>query len=281
MSERMWSRGDRSQEPVDADAEQLAWDERVREIVRPPWMLDAKALLAKATLQTLFLADAAVPAGAITIFCGPPGAKKSWLAYSLAIAVAQGGEWLGSRVTPRGPTNNTLVLNYDNPTPELGRRFMRLGMQPDDPIHFHSVELDPFRLPQYADEVRALVSHYRPSLVIVDSLRQAQTEDENDSKVMADIMRTYKSLYAHGAAVVIIHHAGKGALTEGVNKVRGSSEIAGSADAVVDVIQATADTPDMAIWTKHRSWQLEVYEEARAFELKDHGESTILTLKEQ
>lgn len=279
MSERYRQRIEAPQEPHDADAEQLAWDERVREIVGPPWILDAAAMLEKASLQTLFLAEDAIPAGAITLFCGPPGAKKSWLAYALAIAVAQGGEWLGSRVTPRGPTPTALVLNYDNPTPECGRRFMRLGMQPDDPIFFHSVELDPFRLPAHADEVRALVAHYQPSLVIVDSLRQAQTEDENDSKVMADIMRTYKGLYMHGAAVVIVHHAGKGALTEGVNKVRGTGEIAGSADAVIDVISATDDTPDMAIWTKHRSWQLTPLEEGKAFELTDHGESTILTLK--
>jgi RecA-family ATPase len=277
MAER-WQR-EEAASPHDADAEQLAWDERVREIVGPPWVLDAKEMLARASLKTLFLAEDAVPAGAITLICGSPGSKKSWLAYALALSVAQGGDWLGSAVTPRGPTSNVLILNYDNPTPECGRRFMRLGMQPGDPIFFHSVELDPFRLPKHADEVRALVAHYAPSLVVVDSLRQAQTEDENDSKVMADIMRTYKGLYAHGASVVIVHHAGKGALTEGVNKVRGTGEIAGSADAVIDVIPGTDEHPDTAIWTKHRGWELTPYEEARAFELKDHGESTILTLK--
>jgi hypothetical protein len=279
----MWSRsggGAHGAEPRDADAEQLDWDERVREIVQPPWVLDAKEMLARASLKTLFLAEDAIPAGAITLICGAPGSKKSWLAYALALSVAQGTDWLGAEVNPRGPTRNTLILNYDNPTPECGRRFMRLGMQPDDPIFFHSVELDPFRLPKHADEVRALVAHYKPSLVVVDSLRQAQTEDENDSKAMAEIMRIYKGLYVGGASVVIVHHAGKGALTEGVNKVRGTGEIAGSADAVIDVIPGDSDSPDMAIWTKHRGWELTPMQEGRAFELKDAGESTFLNLKE-
>lgn len=269
-----------SQRPELSEEDQrLAWDRRVEEITRPPCVIGAGAMLAAASLQTLFLAKGAVPAGAITLITGMPGAKKSWLAYDLALATAQEGRsWLGFPVTPRGPTRNVLVLNYDNPTPECGRRFMRLGMQESDPIHFHSVDLDPLRLPELAAELRAMVTHFRPSLVLVDSLRQAHTGDENSSEEMMAVMGHLKSFYSAGAAVVVVHHEGKGGIAAGVSKARGSGEIAASADAHISV--SCSDAIDIATWEKHRSWRMSATEESLPFELIDRGDLTILKLKE-
>lgn len=266
--------------PVDEYQARLDWDQRVEEIVRPPILLGAAAMLEAASQRTSFLVDKRVPAGAITLFVGLPGAKKSWLAYDLALAVAQQRSWLGVPCTPKGPRPAALVLNYDNPRPECGRRFMRLGMQPDDPIFFHSVDLDPLRLPAAEAELRALVSHVRPSLIVVDSFRQAHVSDENSSQDMAIVMGHLKALYADGASVVIVHHAGKGGLAEGISKARGSGEISGSADAQVNVSWSDEHGCDIAHWEKHRSWELTPYEEVLGFELTDAGQLTALLPKE-
>jgi RecA-family ATPase len=268
--------------------EEFAWLERKRELVRPPILVGAAAMLAAAELKPKMLVENAIPAGAITLIVGEPGAKKSWLAYDLALAVAQGRTWLGTPVTPHGPTRNVLVLNYDNPTPECGRRFKRLGMTPEDPIFFHSVELAPLRLPAAEAELRAIVEHLRPSLIVVDSFRQAHDQDENSSQAMAKVMGHLKGFYANGASVVVVHHAGKSSsnpLSESsaVGKARGSGEIAGSADCIINVSRVDADEGggDVAHWGKHRSWEIPPLDESVRFELLDHGEQTVLVLKEE
>lgn len=269
-------------DPVDSVEAELAWQERCRELVKPPILVGATAMLAAAELKPRMLVEGSIPAGAITLIVGEPGAKKSWLAYDLALAVAQEGRtWLGSPVTPHGPTRNVLVLNYDNPTPECGRRFKRLGLQGADPVWFHSVDLAPLRLPAAEAELRVLVSHLKPSLIVVDSFRQAHDQDENSSQAMAIVMGHLKSFYASGCSVVVVHHAGKSsgfASAEGVAKARGSGEIAGSADCIINV--ARSEDLDVATWAKHRSWEIPACDESLSFKLQDAGETTQLVLSD-
>jgi RecA-family ATPase len=264
-------------------AARLAWDERKAQLCRAPTLVGAADMLAAAQIKPRMLAEGFVPAGAITLIIGEPGAKKSWLAYALAIATAQGGTWLSAPVTPHGPSKAVLVLNYDNPTPECGRRFKRLGLQPTDPVWFHSVDLDPLRLPASIAELNAIVAYVRPSLVVIDSFRQAHTDDENSSKEMSIVMGHIKGFYADGAAVVVVHHAGKSnglGASEGVGKARGSGEIAASADCIIEAKRVKSKEGDseydVAVWTKHRSWEIAPCDESVPFELRDIGERTEL-----
>lgn len=260
------------------DAE-LAWRELQESLVVPPTLLSASDMLAAAQIEPSFLVKNMIPAGAITLVVGIPGAKKSWLAYSLALATARGSSWLGVPVTPKGGSCNVLVFNYDNPTPECGRRFKRLGMTKDDPIFFHSVDLDPLRLPGAADSIRAIVQAKQPSLVVIDSFRQAHESDENSSSDMAKVMGCYKQLYANGCSVVIVHHANKSELATGLSKTRGSGEIPASADCQIDVSFDKEAGSDVAFWAKHRSWEISDLEASLEFELVDSGDSTILRLR--
>lgn len=264
------------------------WEARKARMLRPPWVIGAGEMLRAAEVETPFLVPAAVPAGAITLIVGEPGAKKSWLAYGLALAVAAAAEgdrsrseWLGLPVTPQGPTGSVLVLNYDNPTNECGRRFKRLGMKESDPIFFHSVDTAPLRLMQHAEDVEAMVAALRPSLVVADSLRQSHESDENSSKEMADVMSVYKKLRAYNCAVVVVHHTRKGELeSPGVARARGSSEISASTDAQIDVSRSGSADVDNAVWTKHRGWVLSELEETKSFEVADIGDRTVLRVVE-
>ena len=255
--------------------EALAWEERKRHLTQPPTIVGPRAMLQAAKISTPFLVPGMIPAGAITLMVGEPGAKKSWLAYGLAIATAQGGKWLGRATTPQGASRNVLILNYDNPTNECGRRFARLGMAEDDPIYFHSVDVDPLRLPTHADDVLAIAQALRPSLVVIDSLRQAHDADENSSKEMAAVMSSFKALRSGGCSVVIVHHAGKSALTmSAVGSARGSGEIVASADAQINVAKSEQDDIDVAVWAKHRSWPMPMADESLEFEVADDGDAT-------
>lgn len=259
--------------------EALAWEALKERLIQPPTLVGAREMLKFAESKPLMLVEGAIPAGAITLIVGEPGAKKSWLAYALAMATARKDEWLGRTVTPHGPSGNVLVLNYDNPTPECGRRFKRLGMIESDSVFFHSVDLEPLRLPRCKDEIRAITSAVRPSLIIADSFRQSHEGDENSSKEMAEVMGCYKSLCAFGCAVVIVHHASKSELASGVGKARGSGEIVASADAMISVSKSDDADVDLALWDKHRSWALSDLDASLRFALRDGADdSTFLEL---
>ena len=269
---------------TDVEREQdaaLAWEERKAALIRPPTIVGPRAMLEAAEHEAPFLVPEAIPAGAITLIVGQPGAKKSWLAYALALATARGGEWLGRAVTPWGKApgaGSVVIFNYDNPTNECGRRFKRLGMVAADPIFFHSDEQNPLRLPKAADDLIAISQALKPALIIADSFRQSHMSDENSSAEMADVMRTYKALCTGGAAVVVVHHASKSELSQGIDKVRGSGEIAASADAIIQVAKTDTDDLDSATWSKHRCWAMSDAASNFAFELRDVGIKTELRL---
>jgi RecA-family ATPase len=200
---------------------------------------------------------------------GAPHTAKSWLAYDLALSVATGRMWLG--IAP-DVTGRVLICNYDNPEPEVGRRFKRLGMTAADPIHFHSCLSAPLQLPRATDELAGIVSRLRPVLIVYDSFRQAHTADENDSGEMADLMGRIKRIGTRsGAASVIVHHVAKA--SEGAITSRGAGEIDGSADARIVV------AGDTATWTKHRTWPMKPADEPIHFEVVDVGEATQLRRK--
>ena len=247
------------------DIEQL---HRGEELCRPPTITGAADMLRAAALKAAFLVDGAIPARDLTLITAPPGSLKSWLAYDLCLAVAQPGRsWLGIAEPAHGAA---LVLNYDNATAECGRRFKRLGMKPSDPIHFHSVDVGQrLRLPEHHEDLLAVVEKLSPRVVLIDSMRQAHTADENSSKEMGEVMAACKSLYAFGAAVVIVHHSAKGNSAA----ARGSGEIDASTTAHISV------EGDVATWLKHRSWEerpstMPAWEVGVRFAVEDRGDST-------
>ncbi len=196
-----------------------------------------------------------IPDQAITFFAGPPGSCKSWLVYSLAIAVASGTDWMGFGKAAQG---SVVVFNLDNPRPLLGRRMRQLGLTPDMPISFHSPEIAPFKLPQDAEAYHAIVEVVQPHLVIIDSFRQCHTLDENSSQDMSQLMGLIKPMRRE-AAVIVVHHTAKG------GGPRGSTEIEASADEIVVVEKA-----GIVEWTKHRGWDMQ--ETMFHYHLTDTGE---------
>lgn len=260
---------------MDDAGEELVRYERARDLCTAPNLMGSREMLRAAQLRPDWLVPELVPARDLVLITGAPGAKKSWLAYSLAVAVAQGGTWLGASITPRTAKREgvaALVLNYDNSTSECGRRFARLGLRAEDSIQFHSPELgDPLLLPDKAEELAMMCDHLAPRLVLVDSLRQAHTAEENSSKEMRVVMKALKRLYACGATVIVVHHAGKS--VGEVSKSRGSEEIDASATGVIYVGKEREGVAS-ATWDKHRSWQVEDANKTRYFRVEDHGDLT-------
>lgn len=241
---------------------------QARDMLRAPTIIGAREMARAASVKTAFLVEGAVPARDLTIITAPPGSMKSWLAYDLALAVVHGRSWLGFQAPLQG---KALILNYDNPTAEVGRRMMRLGMTDGDEgkIFFHSVDVGlRLRLPGDGPTLQGLVELLQPRIILIDSMRQSHTADENDSKEMGEVMAQAKSLYAWGASVVIVHHSAKGGAG-----ARGSGEIDGSVTCHISI------QDDIAYWQKHRSWEqrpaeMPPWEDGLRFEVTDQGDTT-------
>jgi hypothetical protein len=248
------------------------WEERRRKLLHPPGIMRAAQMLREAKDKPDFLVHERIPAGGLSFIVAKPGATKSWLAYDLALAVCQRDRrWLG--VLPNVAPAPVLVLSYDNPTPETARRFKRLGLAAGDPIYFHSVDRDAWKMPASVEQLTDLCHELHPKLVIVDSFRQAVTGNENDSEEMGVVMGGFKAMAACPSrpAVVIVHHAKLGLSLDGGAGTRGSGEIEGSADAVLKIEDSTIT------WTKARSWLVpEGYK--LKYKLLDIGSSTTVVL---
>jgi RecA-family ATPase len=236
------------------------------------YLVNAATLLATAKLEPDWLVKDAVVAGGVTFIVGPPGGKKSWLAYDLACAVVQQRSWLGFD-TPQAfsGTPGVMILNFDNPGSECARRFLRLGLQPTDHAMFHSLGAHRppeglptiLQLPLAFEPLHAMVAAFRPDLIVIDSLRQAHLGDESSSQEMAVVMSQARQLAGMGAAVCIIHHTRK---NDGA--MRGSTEIEAAADAIIDVSENTIT------WRKTRGWEMQ--DATRTFKLEDEDEMTYL-----
>lgn len=215
-----------------------------------------KELLEYAQLETSFLVQDAIPEMGLVYFLGHSESGKSWLGYDLCFAVARARPWLVFRNVQRKP-RPVLVLNFDNPPGELARRFLRMGLSPDDRIHFHSLarKRPPeglpalLTMPQSLEGILAIVDYLRPGLILIDSLRSSHTLDEVNSAHMNEISSCLRHLTAFGATVVAIHHkrksqeqkAGKSASElseEDDASMRGSGQLIASADAIIHFTRA-------------------------------------------
>ena len=228
-------------------------------------LLGASEVLAAASKNQEFLIDDCIPRSGITLAVGPPGQGKSWIAYTMAMAVLRGQDWLGHPTNGNG--RPVLILNFDNPLNLLGRRFQQLGLQPGDNLHTHSPDIGgtALMLPEYTELAIGVVERLRPAMVLIDSFRQAHTEDENDSQVMADVMRIFKRMAWNGTAVVVLHH-----VTKGGSEGRGSGEILGSSEAAFSVTQSR-DTDQITMhWRKTRGWQQRLDRGRIYASLEDH-----------
>lgn len=252
------------------EQERIEFGERLASV----YLEDAETMLKSAKLEPNWLVPNAVPAAAVSFFVGKPGAAKSWLAYDLACAVTQQRPWLNFGVPTAGVAPSAIILNFDNPREECARRFLRLGLTGDAKLWAHSFGAhnppDPYppilQLPDAYDPLEAMIYSKRPSLIVIDSLRQAHTSDESNSQEMARIMGQVKRFAALGCSVVIIHHSRK---TDG--SMRGSTEIEATADAITDVEKEEAEV-SLVSWRKTRGWLMA--EPTLSIRVTDEGDRT-------
>ena len=164
-----------------------------------------------------------LPVGETIILSACPKAGKTLLAIDAAFAVATGESSFLGETTRQG---KVLLVEADESLSSTRAKLLKRGFRQGDNI----TVLPSWDISQL-DKLESMLEDFRPDLVIVDSLRRihhGSTISENSAE-FADSIYTLKELFnRYKASGILIHHSNKDKESMGVNKLRGSSAIAGA-----------------------------------------------------
>lgn len=177
-----------------------------------------------------WLIDSLWSAEAVGIVGGEPKCCKSFLALDMAVSVASGAACLRRFEVPN--PGRVLLYAAEDALHVVRKRLegicaaarIELGDLDLQVITASSLRLD---VPSDRDSLCATVAHLRPKLLVLDPfVRLHRSIDENHSGEVAPLLAYLRELQRlHGLAVVLVHHAKKGAAKARAGQaLRGSSE---------------------------------------------------------
>lgn len=174
----------------------------------------------------------AIPGESVGIMFGGPGTFKSYIALDLALHVANGLPWLGRR-TRQAPV---IYIAAEGGTGLWGRvkawHTQRRRKVDESPLYVAPVALD---VMQDAGKLAAEAKRAGivPGLVVVDTLSQTFSGEENSANEVAAYLRALGVSFREQwrCAVLVIHHTGHAA----TERPRGSSAIKGNVDFMLGV----------------------------------------------
>ncbi|MCC8081077.1 MAG: AAA family ATPase [Lachnospiraceae bacterium] len=176
------------------------------------------------------------------LISGPSKAGKSYLLHELAIAVAEGKDWLGFRCRK----SRVLYMNLEIDKISCVHRFFKIY----EALNYeteHIWDIDFWNLRGRAIPLDALVpiiikriraKNY--GLVIIDPIYKVLTGDENSASDMSYFCNQFdKICNTVGCAVVYAHHHSKGSQSnkKAIDRSSGSGVFARDPDAVLDIIK--------------------------------------------
>ena len=170
-----------------------------------------------------------LPAVGLAALYGPSASGKSFLAFDLACAIAEGYHWFDCRVEAAPVVYAALEGEAGFKLRAQAWEMSRCRALPDG----LRMMLQPFKLTAPLDVADLAAVVPAGAVVVLDTLnRAAPTADENSSKDMGEILEAAKTLQAlTGGLVVLVHHTGKNAAAG----LRGHSSLFAAMDAAIEV----------------------------------------------
>jgi 5S rRNA maturation endonuclease (ribonuclease M5) len=179
---------------------------------------------AKESCETKWLVDKFLPLQESSLLCGLWGNYKSFIALSLAKAVATGEKWLGVYPTIKRPV---LYLDKENSRAEVGKRVRNLNIPEDADLRIWCERNSPF--PKIGDDrLLRIAEDYKPFVIVDTLIGFSEAEDENNAREMRVELEKYTAMVSRGATVLMLHHPPKGNGKEKgeADWFRGSGDIA-------------------------------------------------------
>jgi hypothetical protein len=197
-------------------------EDRARRIVTVYSDLPKACDLGKNRRPVNWLVQDILPLNDKAILSGYWGNYKSYIALSLAKAVATGSKFLGLYQTEKRPV---IYLDKENSRDEIGERAVRLQIPDDAELRIWCEHNMPF--PKLGDlRLLAFAEELKP-LFIIDTLTGfSEAEDENAAREMRRELEKYLELISRGGTVLALHHPPKNhSQASDTNWFRGSGDI--------------------------------------------------------
>ena len=178
---------------------------------------------------------------------GPSKAGKSFLLIELAIAIAEGTEWLGRQCRQ----GRVLYINLELDKNSCTRRFVdvyaALGIKPS---HYSFIDRWNLRgrtmpLDKLTPKLIRRASKRGYELIIIDPIYKVLTGDENSASEMAAFCNLFDRISKDcGCAIVYCHHHSKGSQGDkrSMDRASGSGVFARDPDAMIDLLPLESDS---------------------------------------
>jgi len=192
------------------------------------------------------LIDDVLRQGHKMLIAGPSKAGKTFLLLELAIAIAEGSQWLGWQCAQGRVMYVNLELDRNSGYNRLADLFAATGgdVQAAENIDMWNLRGKAMAMDQLAPKLirRALKQKY--SAIIIDPIYKVITGDENAADQMAKFCNQFDRVcHELGAAVIYCHHHSKGdqGQKRAHDRASGSGVFARDPDAMLDMIELVID----------------------------------------
>ena len=214
--------------------------------------IDVAALLREPDTVIPWRCDRFAADGYLTVLAGRGGEGKSWVALALALGVSTGTRRAGINCHK----GRALIFDAENGRDLLRRRLRAAGVTDGVGV----VLVDGLDIVRDADYFESTIREERANLVVIDSLRMLSSgRDEDSSGDMEKPLSTLRRMAREtGAAIVLVHHRGKGAAD-----FRGSSVIVDQCDMLFALGREAGD-PEQRSRRKLRTAKCRIDEEPEA-----------------
>jgi hypothetical protein len=153
-------------------------------------------------MPVLWAVNNLIPLESITLLSARGGMGKTTVKIQTADAISKGSSFLGLETIQRP----VVYVDFENSLPVLIDRIKRIGAS--DVLFWHTTnDIKPPRLDSKEWELYKRLP--KGAVIIIDTLRAAQSRDENDSQHMAFIMQRLKELRDLGYTIILLHHTPK------------------------------------------------------------------------
>jgi hypothetical protein len=220
-----------------ADALEEGWDqERAKAYLANAASAAKKTLLKSLTLESFLslkippreiIVDPIIPKQGLVMLYAPRGIGKTYVALSIAVAVAKGAATLGGRWKATKPSR-VLYIDGEMTAVDMQKRLKDLSgnslneMPSQDYFKLITPDMQEVGMPDLcSEEGRDAIEQHTNGvdLIILDNLSAlARKGKENEAESWMPIQELLLSWRRRGISVLIVHHAGKGGLQRGTSK---------------------------------------------------------------
>ena len=212
--------------------------------------------------------------GSLVNICGTGASGKTLFVQYLALCIAQ-KKPLFNQFKIEGRTNKVLHIDLEQTEALTSRRYVRLANGLGIDINMiNNIDRDKldFKLDDpsksHQEMIDFLVESWKGyDAIIIDSLRQAIIQDENNSQIAQPLSVLKRVAEINNCVIIFIHHKGKGGVGS-KQSGRGSSAIYDGIDIQIDLDSDNAGTISLSC-AKNRDG---IYFQGMSYTLEDKGD---------